>query len=287
MKKYGKVLLFLLPALAPIVMLWLWPIISTARLSTTDWDYISPTYNYVGFDNYAYMFKSPVFLRALGVTAVFTIFSLVISMTIGLLLAMAIYRNRHFNWALKFMYFSPWVTPIVAVSIVWVFMFDKSGIINYVGGLLGLARVDWLGNSATALIPIIVVTVWTNLGWNMIFYLGALSKIPKDLYEAANIDGVSRMSRLRHIILPLVSPTTLFLTVLNTINFLQAYAQIDIMTRGGPAESTQTLLYLFYKYAFSYLEVGRASSVALILVGITAVLSALQFWIGRKHVYYS
>jgi len=285
--KYRTIILFLIPVLIPLGVFWLYPTIETARLSFTDWDYISPTYNYVGLNNYIYMLQSPVFLRALNVTAIFTVCSLVISMVIGLLLAVAIYRNRFLNHLLKFMYFSPWVTPVAAVSIVWVFIFDKSGIINYVGGLMGLARVNWLSSSETALIPIIVVTIWTNLGWNMLLYLGALSKIPRHLYEAAEIDGVSRISRLRYIILPLVSPTTLFLTVINTVNFIQAYTQIDIMTQGGPAESTQTLIYLFYKYSFSYFEVGRASSIAMILLGITAALSALQFWISKKHVHYS
>jgi len=286
-RKSIKIVLFLLPVLIPLSMFWIWPAFETVRLSFTDWDYISPTYNYVGLENYTYMLQSPVFLRALRVTAVFTVSSVLLSMSIGLLLAIAIYGNRYLNGILKFMYFSPWVTPLVAVSIVWVFIFDQQGIINAIADLFGVARVNRLGNRDTAIIPIIVVTVWTNLGWNMILYLGALSKIPKHIYEASEIDGVSRMSRLRYIILPLVSPTTLFLSVLNTITFIQAYAQVDIMTRGGPAEATQTLIFMFYKYSFTYFEVGRASALAVILLVMMAVLSALQFRISNKYVYYN
>ena len=286
-KKHCKITLFSLPVLVPLITFWVFPTIETAHLSTTDWDYIMPTYNYVGIDNYYYILQNPDFLRALSVTTVFTVCSLVFSMSIGLLLAVAIHKNRFLNRVLKFMYFSPWVTPMAAVSIVWVFMFDKQGVINMVGDLFGFARVNWLGSSATALIPIIVVTIWTSLGWNMIFYLGALSKIPKHIYEAAEIDGVSAISRLHRIVLPLVSPTTLFLSVINLINFIQAYTQVDIMTKGGPAGSTQTLIYLFYKYTFTYFEVGRASAIAMIILVITAALSALQFRISKKYVFYS
>jgi multiple sugar transport system permease protein len=274
--------------MVPLCVFWLWPTFDTIYLSLTDWDYMSPTYNMVGIDNYTYMLTTPAFLRAAGVTFTFTLFTILITMALGLILALAIFRNRYINGLLKFMYFSPWVTPLVAVSIVWVFMFDgRAGIINYLLSLFGIAKVDWLGSSETALIPVIVVTIWTNAGWNMIFYLGALSKVPKDLYEAGDIDGVSKLRALWKITMPLISPTTLFLAVLNTINFLQAYTQIDIMTQGGPAESTQTLLYLFYKYAFTYFEVGRAASIAVILIIITAILSALQFTLSKKYVYYS
>lgn len=229
--KRGKILLFLLPALVPLCVFWLYPAINTFYLSFTDWDYMTPTYNMVGFSNYTYLLQAPTFLKALNVTIRFSVITIVLSVSLGFILALAIFKNRRMNGILKFLYFSPWVTPTVAVSIVWVFMFDqRSGIINYLFQLIGFAKVNWLGSSKTALIPIMVVTVWSNIGWNMIFYLGALSKVPKDLYEAADIDGVSGWTALWKITLPLVSPTTLFLVVLSTIGALQAYSVINIMT---------------------------------------------------------
>jgi multiple sugar transport system permease protein len=286
--KRGKILLFLLPALVPLCVFWLYPAIDTLYLSFTDWDYVTPTYNMVGFENYTYLFKTSTFLKALIVTIRFSVITIVFSLTLGLLLALAIFKNRRFNGILKFLYFSPWVTPTVAVSIVWVFMFDqRAGIINYMFQLIGLEKVNWLGSSKTALIPIMVVTIWSSIGWNMIFYLGALSKVPKDLYEAADIDGVSGWTALWKITLPLISPTTLFLVVLSTIGALQAYSTINIMTKGGPAGSTQTLLYLYYLNGFDRFEVGRAATVAVILIVITAVLSAIQFWISKHTVHYN
>jgi multiple sugar transport system permease protein len=286
--KRGKILLYLLPAFVPLCVFWLYPAIDTLYLSFTDWDYMTPTYNMVGFDNYTYLLKSPTFLKAMNVTIRFSVITIVLSLTLGLLLALAIFKNHRFNGILKFLYFSPWVTPTVAVSIVWVFMFDqRAGIINYLFQLIGFEKVNWLGSSKTALIPIMVVTIWSSIGWNMIFYLGALSKVPKDLYEAADIDGVSGWTALWKITLPLISPTTLFLVVLSTIGALQAYSTINIMTQGGPAGSTQTLLYLYYRYGFDRFEVGRAATVAVILIGITAVLSAIQFWISKNSVHYN
>lgn len=286
--KHAKIFLFLLPAMAPLCVFWLYPAFDTLYLSFTDWDYMTPTYNMVGLKNYTYILASASFHKALRVTLVFSVFTVTLSLALGLLLALAIFKNRYMNGVLKFLYFSPWVTPTVAVSIVWVFMFDhRNGIINYLLSQVGIAKINWLGSSQYALIPIIVVTVWSSVGWNMIFYLGALSKVPRELYEAADIDGVSSWTVLRRITLPLISPTTLLLVVISTIGALQAYTTINIMTQGGPAGSTQTLLYLFYEYGFSYFEVGRASTVAVILIVITSILSALQFLISKHSVHYN
>lgn len=284
----GKIFLFLLPALVPLCVFWLYPAVDTLYLSLTDWDYMTPTYNMVGLKNYLYILKNPGFLKALRVTFTYAVFTTVISLSLGLMLALAIFKNRRGNGLLKFLYFSPWVTPTVAVSIVWVFMFDsRGGIINYLMTQLGMAKINWLGSSQYALIPIIVVSIWGSVGWNMIFYLGALSKVPKDLYEAADIDGVSRWKVLWRITMPLISPTTLLLVVLSTIGSLQAYTTINIMTQGGPAGNTRTLLYLFYEYGFEYFEVGRGATVAVILIVITSILSALQFWISKNSVHYN
>ncbi len=286
LKKHIKIILFMLPAMLPLLLFWYWPAVDTVYLSFTDWDMMTPTYNMVGFENYIDVLTSDDFYQALSVTVIFSVVTVTFSIALGLLLAVFIYQNRILNGLLKFLYFSPWVTPLVAVSIIWVFMFDKDGIINYLLSFLGIPKTAWLGSSKTALIPIMVVTIWTSVGWNMIFYLGALSRVPKDLYEAAEIDGVSRVAMFRKITLPFISPTTLFLVVVSTIGALQAYSQIQVMTQGGPSGSTRTLLYLYYLNAFEFYKVGKATAIAVILIIITAILSALQFYISNRHVYY-
>ena len=286
--KYIKITSFLLPAFIPISILWIYPAFYTIYLSLTNWDYVSPTYKFMGIKNFLYLFSNPTFLRSIQVTFVFLFSTIFITIILSLILALAIYGNKYLKGLLKFLFFSPWVTPLVAVSLVWIFIFDyRAGLVNYLFSFINIGKINWIGNSSYALIPVIVVTIWANLGWNMIFFLGALSKVPIDLYEAADIDGVSLFIKTLRITIPLISPTTLFLFILNTINFLQAYTQIDILTQGGPAESTQTIQYLFYKYAFNYFEVGRASAIAVIIIFITALLSLTQFHFSGKYIYYN
>lgn len=184
--------------------------------------------------------------------------------------------------------FSPWVTPTVAVSIVWSWIYEPEvGLANSLLKAIGLEGIRWLEDPNWALVGILLVTIWKSAGWGMIFYLVALRNVPSDLLEAAELDGANRWNKFVRVTLPLISPTTFFLVVVQVIQSLQAYDQINVLTQGGPAGSTRTLLYLYYQSAFESFQIGEASSVAITLVISCVTLSLLSFWVGRRTVHYT
>ena len=280
-------LLFSAPAMIPMIVFWIYPIFRSLLISFTDWDYISPEYSYVWFDNYAAIFDSSGFIKSINVTLLFALYTVIPSIALGLMLALLFqkgFRGRGFYRALLF---SPWVTPTVAVSIVWLWLFNvDNGLLNRLLTAAGLPESKWLSSRDSALASVSIVTVWKSLGYTMIFYASALEKVPQQLYEAANIDGANSWDRFIHVTFPGISPTTFFLLVMMTINSLQAYDQIQILTQGGPAGSTRTLLYLYYQYAFEKYKTGEATAIAAVLMLLTIGLSVLQFAGSRKWVSY-
>lgn len=280
-------LLFVLPALLPLLVFWVWPILRSFEISFTDWDYMSPTYNYVGIDNYLSLLKNAQFYKVLKNTFVFTIGSTLPSIILGLLLALLLNRNIKGLGIYRAVLFSPWITPMVAVSIVWSWVFEpRVGLGNFVLSSLGLGKIEWTHSTSTAMLSVLLVTNWKSIGWTMVFYMDALNKIPQSLKEAAVLDGITFWPNLTKIILPLVSPTTFFLFMTSVISALQAYDQIQVLTQGGPAGATRTLLYYYYQEAYQAFNVGRATAVAMILFVITALLSLIQTSVSRKWVYY-
>lgn len=286
-KKLGNILLFVLPAFIPLCVFWLYPICRAIWISFTNWDFMSPSYNLVGFTNYLVVFNDSRFYEALINTIVFTAGTLIPTIALGLLLALALSKKFHGSEVLKFIIFSPWITPTVAISIVWTWIFQPDGgLANQILNFFQLPGLKWISSSDTAMLSVILVTVWKSLGYAMIFYLSALEKVPKDLYEASSIDGAHGLRQFFDITLPSISPTTFFLTIITMINSLQAYDQIQILTQGGPSGSTRTLLYMYYQLGFEEFSMGKASAVATIMMIITVALSIFQFRYSKKWVNY-
>ena len=280
-------LLFILPALIPLCVFWIYPICRAIWISFTDWDFMSPTYSFQGLLNYMAVFRDSRFYEALWNTLVFTFGTLFPTIFIGLLLALGLSKKFHGSQIMKFIIFSPWITPTVAISIVWTWIFQPDGgIANQILNLLHLSGLKWIFSSDTSMLSVILVTVWKSLGYPMIFYLSAIEKVPKDLYEAGSIDGARKVRQFFDITLPSISPTTFFLTIITMINSLQAYDQIQVLTQGGPSGSTRTLLYMYYQLGFQEFSIGKASAVATIMMIITVVLSVLQFMYSKKWVNY-
>lgn len=169
----------------------------------------------------------------------------------------------------------------------WSWIFEpRYGLANKVLNFLNMPSCQWLKSSDTALLGVIIVTVWKGLGWAMVFYLTALEKVPNSLYEAASVDGADSFRKFKNITIPLISPTTFFLTIITTINSLQAYDQIQVLTQGGPAGSTRTLLYYYYQTAFENFNIGEATAVATVMLIIIGILSGIQFITSKKWVHY-
>lgn len=286
-KKIGSAWLFVIPALIPLIVFWIYPILRSIYISFTDWDYMSPNYNFVFFDNFIALFKDQRFYDALWNTVVFTLGTLIPTIVLGLLLALLMQKSFKGSGIIKFILFSPWVTPTVAVSIVWTWIYDpSSGIANAILDFLGLPGLQWIKSSQTAMLAVIIVTVWKSLGYAMIFYLSALEKVPKELYEASGMDGAKSWQRFRDVTIPCISPTTFFLMIITMVNSLQAYDQIQILTQGGPSGSTRTLLYMYYQLGFEEFNMGQATAVAIVLILITVLLSVVQFTGSKKWVHY-
>ncbi len=276
--KIVKVLFFTLPAMIPMTLFWIYPILRSGWLSFTDWDYMTPEYNYVGVENYTAVLTNSSFWSAFKTTFLFAIGTIIPIIILGLSVALLLGNEIKGKAIYRFLVFSPWVTPTVAISIVWSWIFEpKGGLANEILVNLGLPKLQWLSSSETALMSVIIVTVWKAVGYSAIFYLTAIDKIPRDRYEAASLDGAGFWKKLIYITLPGVSPTTFFLCIITMVDALKAYDQIQILTQGGPAGSTRTLTYLFYQLGFEQFKMGQASAVAIIIVVITVALSYTQF----------
>ena len=286
-RKVGSVWLFVLPALIPLIVFWIYPILRSVYISFTDWDYMSPTYNFVFLDNFIALFKDDRFYDALWNTLVFTVGTLVPTIVLGLLLALLMQKAFKGSGIVKFILFSPWITPTVAISIMWTWIYDPdTGIANAVLEFLHLPALQWIKSSETAMLAVIIVTVWKSLGYAMIFYLSALEKVPGELYEASGLDGAKSWQRFRDVTLPCISPTTFFLVIITMVSSLQAYDQIQILTQGGPSGSTRTLLYMYYQLGFEEFNMGQATAVAIVMIILTVFLSTIQFTASKKWVHY-
>ena len=286
-RNLGAVLLFVLPALIPLFIFWIYPILRSVWLSFTDWDFMTPDYNFIWFKNYTSLLKDSRFYEALWNTLVFTAGTLFPTIIGGLGLALLLRRNFKGSGVFKFVLFSPWITPTVAISIVWTWIFrEDGGLANQVLGLFGLPTLKWISSSDTAMLSVIIVTVWKSLGYAMIFYLSALEKVPEELYEASALDGAKPWRQFLDMTLPGISPTTFFLMIITMVNSLQAYDQIQILTQGGPSGSTRTLLYMYYQLGFQEFKMGQATATAVIMIIITVILSLAQFTASKKWVHY-
>ncbi|ERB64047.1 carbohydrate ABC transporter permease [Vibrio coralliilyticus] len=287
MSNHLKVLLFTAPLLIPLVAFWLVPFGYSIYISFTDWDYISPEYDFIGLENYQYMVEDFEFTQALLNTFWFSLGVVIPTVVLGLIFALLLHKNFAGSQFYRAVIFSPWITPTVAVSIVWSWVFEsKSGLANQILMSMGFDKIAWLEQGDTAMVAVIIVTIWQAIGWTMLFYISALNKIPSSLYEASLIDGCSSLTRFFKITLPLVSPTTFFLLVVNIINAVQAFDQFQILTQGGPGGETRTLLYLFYQQAFERYEMGPAAATSLVIFLITGLLALANTYIGKRWVYY-
>ncbi|TFE23753.1 carbohydrate ABC transporter permease [Cohnella luojiensis] len=284
----GKALLFTLPAMVPLALFWFFPLGYVVYLSFMEWDFMSPTKLFVGLQNYRDLFGDPAFYQSLRVSVLFCLGSVLPIIAIGLALAMLLTRKMKGGAIYRTLIFSPWVTPTVAVSIVWSWIYEPEvGLANSVLRVFGLDGIRWLEDPNWALVGILLVTIWKSAGWSMIFYLVAIRNVPADLLEAAGLDGAGSWRKFIHVTLPLISPTTFFLFIVQMVQALQAYDQINVLTQGGPAGSTRTLLYLYYQSAFDSFQIGQASAVAITLIVGCVLLSVFSAIVGRNTVHYS
>ena len=279
---------FVSPALIAIAIFFVVPVIAALGLSFTDFDIygVADRHNvrFIGFDNYRRLFATPLFWSALRNTVFFVAvgapLSIAASLGAAVLLDARVVRARGvFRTAL----FAPVVTTVVAVAVIWRYIFHaRYGFLNYVLGWIGLHPIDWLGDPHWSMPAMIVFAVWKNFGYNMIIFVAGLQSIPADLYEAARIDGAGRLAQFRFITVPALAPTMLLVTILTMVGYFQLFAEPYVMTRGGPAQSTTSVLYFMFEEGFKWWNLGYASAIAFVLFAIMLGGTLLQLALARR-----
>ncbi len=277
----------ILPALILLVGFTHWPAIATIIDSLYTTPRGSRPAVFVGIDNYASLIDDPVFWRALHNNIVYAAITIPVSVVLALLMALAVNGALPGRPLLRMAYFTPTMLPMIAVANIWLFFFTPDyGLFDDFARLIGLGRHNWLGDPATALPAMIVVAVWKEAGFFMIFYLAALQAMPPDLRAAASVEGASRWNFFRRVTWPLLMPTTLFVLVNAVINGFRLVDHVVVMTRGGPDNATTLLLYYIYEVGFRFWDTSMAATLTVVLLAIMGVLAVIQFGIIGRWVHY-
>lgn len=279
--------LCLAPALAALGLFVYWPILWSIWLSLHRWDFLAATSPFVGLDNYAGLLASTDFHNSVERTVLFTLLTVPLRLFAALLLAQLLVETTPVRRWSRAVLFAPYVTSGVAVAVVWSWIFNSDvGLVNLLLRLAGHPGMAWLTSTELALVSIVVVNLWKNLGYDVLIFTAGLAAVPREVHEAAALDGAGRIARLRWITWPLLMPTTFFLLCVMVIDSFQTFTLVAVMTGGGPAWSTDLLVHLLYRTSFVYFEIGRGSALAIVLFVFLLVLTWLQFkTIGRK-IYY-
>jgi len=310
--------LFLLPAFLILFTFRIYPALQLAWLSFRDTLLIRPFDNFIGLANYTRMFfEDPRFWNAIGNTFVFVLLSVPLQMGLALLIALGLKRKVKGLAFLRAGYFAPVVVSMVAVSMVWQWMYHPNlGLFNYFISMIGIEPTNWLRNPysfmtplwttirpwietiglnpanwewinvSTSMFAVVFVAVWKGTGYYMVIYLAGLMDIPNELYEAADVDGANSWQKFKDITWPLLTPTTYLILILQVINSFQVFSSVYIMTGGGPSRKTEVIVYYIYNRAFESLEMGYASAIALFLFSFLLIMTAIQKFVIGSRVHY-
>jgi multiple sugar transport system permease protein len=279
-------LLFAAPQLAGIGLFVLLPLALVFWYSLHEWNVLANTFSYTGAHNYQQLLADTTLARVLGATALFSAGLVVFNLSLALLLAVLLNQKLAGITVLRTLFFSPVVVSLVAWTIVWGFLLQHNGGINGVLALMGIEGPNWLRTPGTAMLSVIVVQVFKNVGLNMILFLAALQGVPRELYEAARIDGAPAWRQFRCITLPLISPTILLTSIITIVGSLQVFAQIAVLTQGGPGVSTTVLVYYLYQQTFQFHRFGYGATLAVLLFAIVALLTLAQWQLRKRFVFH-
>ena len=279
---------FVLPALGLIVLFFFVPVLAALVLSFSDFDIYAlgdqSRLRWIGLDNYLRLLHDPLFWQALKNTLYFAIVGGPLSVTVSLGAALLLnHRTLPCKALWRSAMFLPVVTTLVAVAVVWRYLYHpRYGFLNYALAWFGIDPIDWLGDPAWAMPAIILMAVWKNFGFNMVIFIAGLQNIPQRLYEAATLDGAGTWQQFRHITLPMLAPTFVFVAVVTMIGYFQLFAEPYVMTQGGPADSTLSMALLMYQEGFRWWNLGYSASVAFVLFVIILAGTLLQLWLRER-----
>jgi multiple sugar transport system permease protein len=280
--------LFILPAFVGFLLFVLGPVIGALALSVTRYDLIGPP-TFVGFSNFQRMFSDPRLLTTYGNTVIYVVAAVVLMNGLGLGLAALL--NRHLPFGLRKLlrsaYFFPSLVGLAYVSIIWQALFQPDvGVVNYYLTELGGPRIPWSSSKDWAIPSVVIVDVWKNVGFGMLIFLAALQDVPREIVEAAEVDGAGPFAVFRRITIPMISPAIFFNVTLTIIGAFQIFESIVVLTNGGPSDASRSVVMYIYEQAFQNFRIGYGSAIAVTLFLIIMAVTIVQFRLRRSWVHY-
>jgi sn-glycerol 3-phosphate transport system permease protein len=279
--------LLLLPAAVLLVTFTHYPTVATliqSFFSTAKGERVA---EFVGLENYRFMLEDDLFWKVLGNNVVFALGTIPASIALAMLMAMLVNENIPGRGLARMAYFTPTILPMVAVANIWLFFYTPDyGLLDQIRGLFGFGSHNWLGDPNTVMACIIVMTIWKEAGFFMIFYLAALQAIPPELREATMLEGAGKWYYFRRVVFPLLMPTTVFVLVNAVINSFKLVDQLFILTKGGPDNASNLLLYYIYQVAFDYWDTAAAATLTVVLLAILVTASVSQFYFLERRTHY-
>ncbi|MDO5041097.1 MAG: sugar ABC transporter permease [Peptoniphilus sp.] len=279
--------LMILPSMLIFAVFYMASIGYMIYLSFTDWNFISAEKKFVGLDNFKLLLQDQRFLQTLSNTTIYTVCTVFFTIVIALLLAIWINKKGKIYEFTQNAIFSPHIISLVSVSMLWMWIMDYDyGLLNQILEIFGMEPVGWLTDSRIVIYSLVVVSVWKSVGYYTLIFIAGLQSIPDSIYEAAALDNASTMRRLFKITLPMLSPTIFFVGITSVIACFKVFETISIMTQGGPANASNTIVYYIYEYGFRFFKIGQASAAGIILLIVISIFTFIYFKLMSKRVFY-
>jgi len=279
--------LLLTPAAILLIAFTHYPTVATIFDSLFSKGTVIRPSRFVGLANYEMMVADPIFWKVLTNNAWFALGTIPTSIVLAIVMALLVNRSLPGRSLVRMAYFTPTILPMIAVANIWLFFYTPDiGLIDQAAGFFGIGGHNWLGDPATVLPSIIVMTIWKEAGFFMIFYLAALQNIPPELEEAARLEGSTRWHYFRRVLFPLLMPTTMFVMINAVLNSFKLVDHLFVLTKGGPDNASNLLLFYIFESAFSYFDTNYAATLTVVLLGLLAVMALMQFYFLDKRVHY-
>ncbi|MDT0162801.1 MULTISPECIES: carbohydrate ABC transporter permease [Bacillus] len=283
LRPYGMIA----PSIAIFGLFFIYPILYMIYLSFHDWNFVSPVKDFVGIGNFKALFAEREFIEVMQNTFTYTALTVSLTVAVSLLLALWLNRQGALYGFVQGAIFSPHIISLVSVSMLWMWLMDTDyGLLNWFLNLFGIANVPWLTDPGTSLFSLVIVAVWKGIGFNTLIFIAGLQSIPKDIYEAAELDESNKARTFFKLTLPMLSPTLFFLTIISLIASFQVFETIAIMTQGGPINSTNTFVFYIYEYGFRFFKIGYASAAGVLLLILVSLLTIVYFRLLSRRVHY-
>lgn len=279
--------LLLTPAMILLIAFTHYPMVVTVFHSFFSKGTIIRPSHFVGLANYDMLINDPIFWKVLTNNGWFALGTIPTSIILAIIMALFVNRAIPGRALIRMAYFTPTMLPMIAVANIWLFFYTPDiGLIDQIAGLFGFTGHNWLGDPATVLPALMIMTIWKEAGFFMIFYLAALQNVPPELGEAAQLEGATRWYYFRRVLFPLLMPTTLFVLINAVLNSFKLVDHLFVLTKGGPNNASNLLLYYIYETAFSYFDTNYAATLTVILLGLLAMMALMQFYALDKKVHY-